>query len=149
MREPIREIEDLRMIAAMFPRCDNPVTVTEHIQTCLFDVAIRAAKRLESAEDDLYRSELYIEKLRSMLGITKTPMAAVMDLDVEALHGQLKTSQEALQAIISGEQDTSSEEALMPIQYSAENLLEAVGIARTAFECLCHSLVSVLSKEAE
>ena len=149
MKEPIQESTDLRMLAAFFPRCDNPATVTEHVQTCLHDVTIRAAKRLEAAEDALYHSEQYIEHLHSVLGIQDTPRAAVMEMDPEDLRRRWKNVQSLHQPGLDGSDTEKVEPAQLHGPYSTEDLLETVAAARNAFECLCHSIFSVFNKGAE
>lgn len=154
MKEPIQECTDLRMLAALFPRCDTPTTVTEHVQTCLHDVTIRAAKRLEAAEDDLRSTEQYVEYLHQVLGITGTPKAEVMKLDPEYLRRRWADAQAALDALQNSQVSDVAEDEGAPAQttkftYSAENLLESVTAARNAFECLCHSIFSVFDKGVE
>ena len=154
MKEPIQECTDLRMLAVFFPRCDNPATVTEHIQTCLHDVTTRAAKRLEAAEADLWSTEQYVEYLHQVLGITGTPKAEVMKLDPEYLRRRWADAQEAMEALKNRpvSEDAKTESAPVPatkLAYSTEDLLEAISAARTSFECLCHSIFSTLNKGVE
>lgn len=154
MKEPIQECTDLRMLAALFPRCNTPTTVTEHVQTCLHDVTIRAAKRLEAAEADLWSTEQYVEYLHQVLGITGTPKAEVMKMDPEYLRRRWEAAQEALDTLQNRpvSEDANTEDTPEPaakFTYSAENLLESVTAARNAFECLCHSIFSVFDKGVE
>lgn len=154
MKEPIQECTDLRMLAALFPRCDNPATVTEHVQTCLHDVTVRAAKRLEAAEADLWSTEQYVEYLHQVLGITGTPKAEVMKMDPEYLRRRWADAQAALEELRDRpvSEDAKTEEAPAPaakLAYSTEDLLEAVAAARNSFECLCHSIFSVFNKGVE
>ena len=154
MKEPIQECTDLRMLAALFPRCDTPTTVTEHVQTCLHDVTIRAAKRLEAAEADLWSTEQYVEYLHQVLGITGTPKAEVMKLDPEYLRRRWADAQAALDALQNRQESGVAEDEGTPapaakLAYSTEDLLESVAAARNAFECLCHSIFSVFNKGEE
>lgn len=71
MKTAKQEIENLRILAELFPHCDEAETVTEHMQNCVHTVSSRAATKLEEFEKALQDAEGHIAHLHKILGISE------------------------------------------------------------------------------